>query len=556
MFGRDQLNRRSVLGLGLGALAGTALANTALAGCGSPSAGPGSSGKGAVETPSHVDPPTFDGAVVAEVDGVPIGYPHVPRKLSPSLTEPPGRGSTIRHFQITWSPPATPFEQNKWWQGLAERLNVDYQVTEVPAGNYDAKFATMIAGGDLPDVVQLLYTAGPLKAIKQGAFADLGDALGGDKVLKYPNLAHVRPDQWAACTINGGLYGIPIDIPSQLLEYRYRQDWAAKLGFPQPPTDAAEMAELLTAMTKGKPEGSKETWGVTAFPGSALGLAYAMYGVPNNWTYENGTLTHAIETPQFEEAIRWLVDLWQRGAFHPDALAMSAQTDRFRGFVGSGQVGIATDSAANFYNRGTPYNNAVRASDGGLVAFVPPGFDGKAEARFVKSSGSYGINAISAEAGKNPELLDEILRTFNYRRAPIGTEEWYYNAYGAEGVYNTRDDNGDPVPIDGTNIAADKGAIGYGLLPQTWIFPDVKDCVDNNSIMVRQAIADPTEGVQSDIKDTKQPALDQLFVNHVNQIVVGSRPLTELEAYRTAWRNQGGDQIRTDLEAQLKEEGS
>ncbi|WP_219517636.1 extracellular solute-binding protein [Nonomuraea ceibae] len=541
------MSRRAALGLGFGVVAGTALA-----GCGSGGTRSSGTTKAAAPPPAYVAPPVYPGAIVPEVPGVPTAYPSMPKKLTRTVTQTPGRGGVVRHFHLTWGPPATPLADNRWWQGLNERLGIDFKVTEVSAGNYEAKFATMLAGGDLPEVVQLTFSAGCLKAIKQGAFADLSETLSGDKVLEYPNVANVRTEQWQACTINGGLWGVPIDVPVELLEFRYRKDWADKLGFAKPPADAEETAELLVAMTKGKPEGSKETWGLTAFPGMALELAYGMFGVPNLWTYEGGKLTHAIETPQFEAAIAWLAKLWKNGGMHPDALALGSQTDRYRAFVVQGQVGMAVDSAANFHRPTSQFGKVVAELDGAFAAFVPPGHDGSAKAVFRKSAGVYGINAISAEAAKDKDRLAEILRLFNWRRGPVGSEEWYYQGWGADGDYFTRGADGEPVPVEGTNLDADKGAIGYGLTPQSWIFPTAKECVETNSQMVRQSVASPVEGLQSDTQDARGAQLDQLFATYINQIVVGSRPLTDIEKYRQAWRGQGGDQIRREFQEQLK----
>ena len=540
------VSRRSALSLGLSLAAAGALSS-----CSSRNT-PTSGGTGeSVPWPTYVKPPIFDGAVVSEEPGVPIGYAHLPKTLAKSVDDVPGRGSTIRHFQVTWSPPATPFDRNPWWQGLNERMNIKFEVTEVPASNYDAKFATTIAGGDLPEVIQLLNTAGSIRAAKQGAFADLTEILSADNILKYKNLANVRTDQWKAIAINGRIYGVPIDIPSELLEYRYRKDWAENLGFPKDPADADEMAAMLTAMTKGKPEGAQQTWGVTAFPGHIDGIARAMFQVPNEWCYADGKLVNAIETPQFEASLEWLANLWKAGAFHPDALALEGQTDRYRAFVTQGQVGIAADSAQNFYNVSAPYKKAVDESRGGLVAFIPPGHDGKVKATFLRSSGAYGMNAISAEVAKDQDRLDEILRCFNYRRAPFATQEWYYQRFGAPGDYFDRNAEGDPVPIANRNLGADVGSIGYGLNPQAWLFPNVKECVANNEIMVQQAVADPTQGLQSDTRDTKQAQLGQLAETYINQIVVGSRPASDLGVYRDAWRSRGGDAIRAELEQQL-----
>jgi 3-hydroxyacyl-CoA dehydrogenase len=118
-------------------------------------------------------------------------------------------------------------------------------MTTIPYAEYEAKFATLLAGGDLPEVVQLMNLAACAKACRQGAFADLSDVLGGDGILEYKNLSNIRPDQWKASAIDGRIYGVPIDIPAVQTQYRLRRDWAEKLGFPDDPKNAEELAEVL-----------------------------------------------------------------------------------------------------------------------------------------------------------------------------------------------------------------------------------------------------------------------------------------------------------------------
>lgn len=558
----DGLSRRRFLQLSGGGLALVAVGATAA--CGSDGSGPSSSPKSnkLTNVPAHNDPVKVEGAIIPDVAGVPIGYTTLPAPadLVTTVPEPPGSGEELTHFHITWSVPETPLAKNKYWQGLNERLNVDFKMTSVPASDYDAKFATMIASGDIPDVVQVLNTATCMNAAKEGAFADLTDDLGGDKMEEYPNLSNVRPDQWKASAINGRIYGIPIDIPAVQPQFRLRVDWAEKLGVSTDPKTAAELADTLAAISKGKPEGNKQVWGVTAFSpamtlssGSAITqVANAMFHVPNQWKAEGDKLIHQIETDEYEAALKWLNDLWKAGGFHPDALALGTQGAKDLSLLSSGQVGMTFVSAQNWYMP-SDYKDAVAASGGGLAPWIPQGHDGK-PATFVKSSGSYGVNALSAEAAKDPERRKEMLRVFNYLRAPVGSVEWYYCKYGADGdYYEARTGPGEPTPIEGRDLNTDKGVLYYGCAPQAWVFPEVQECIDINSEMVRSAVANPTQGLTSETQDQRFAQLDQLTQTFVNAMVTGQRPLSDLEEFRKQWSQRGGDQIRSEFQKAMSE---
>lgn len=551
MIKTSPLGRRGFLGLGLGAAA------VAATGCGSNAgggAGPGA--KQPYTPPAHTETPALPGAIVSKEPGVPIGYESLPEKLIKSVDAPPGRGGPMTHVHVTWGAPVPALEQNKWWQGLNERLNVDFQMSTIPYAEYEAKFATLIAGGDLPDVIQLMNLASCAKAARQGAFADLSDVLAGDKILEYKNLSNVRPDQWKASAIGGRIYGVPIDIPAVQTQYRLRKDWAEKLGFPDDPKNAEELAEVLAAISKGQPEPGRKVWGGGGYSfTSTIGtVANAMFRVPNNWRLEGEKLVHAYETPEYEQAVDWAAKLFKAGGLHPDTLALGANSAKDLELIGTGQVGLCSISAQNWYFPNV-YSEAVKASGGGLAPFIPPGHDGSVEALFVRSSGSYGINAISAKVAEDKERLAEILRVFNYRRAPYASEEWYYLKYGAPGdYYHEREPGKDPEPIEGNTIETDRGALNYGLAPQAWQFKGVDECIKINEQMVRTAEPDPTQGLTSDTRERREPQLKLLQEDFVNRIVVGERPMTDLKEFVEQWRSQGGDQMRTELETALKEQ--
>src|SRR5690606_28440357 len=104
----------------------------------------------------------------------------------------------------------------------------------------------------------------------------------------------------------------------------YRADWAADLGFTEPPKNADEVKELLVGFTKGDHRGKAkgDTWGLATL-GNGVSRAMQMFRVPNGWRLnDDGTLTNVIETDEYEAAVAWLVELWQAGGFHPDAATL------------------------------------------------------------------------------------------------------------------------------------------------------------------------------------------------------------------------------------------
>ena len=64
------------------------------------------------------------------------------------------RGQRDDHRPV---PPPTPFENNPAWQEINKQLNADVKMNIVAPGDYLAKLATVMAGGDLPDLLFFYY---------------------------------------------------------------------------------------------------------------------------------------------------------------------------------------------------------------------------------------------------------------------------------------------------------------------------------------------------------------------------------------------------------------
>lgn len=529
--------------------AGAVAPLAALAACSgdAPGSGVAIDNASGLELPEYTSPPEVDGAIISDVEGVPPGYEKLPVELITTVDSPPGDGGPITEFKISWDAPAPPLEDNAFWQSYNETLNVDYRPSIAPAANYDERLATLLAGGDLPDIVQLLDTAQSARAIRDGAFADLSDLLAGDSIQQWPNLANIREDQWRYVAYDGKIVGFPIDLPAYNNEFRYRRDWAEENGYPEPPTNAEEFKEIFSSFSK---MGVKGRYGLADAPGAAMVAASSMFQVPIGWVHENGSLTHHIETEQYEHALKFMVELWEAGAFHPDALALGTNVGKTLSMIPAGTVGLSWIATANWYTPGV-YYDALQEDPEGWTAFLPPAHDGEGTALFGRSTGVFARVAISAKAAEDEERLGMLLDYCNYLRAPFGSTEHYFLHHGAEGDYFTREKGEAPKPVEGTNFAAEATQLTYGLPPVVYDFAGAADAIALNEQYVNASEMDPCAGLFSDAATKAQPQLDELEENYINQIIVGNRPFSDLETYREQWRQRGGDDMRTEYEEAL-----
>jgi putative aldouronate transport system substrate-binding protein len=198
---------------------------------------------------------------------------------------------------------------------LNDRLGVDLKLQMVPAADYEQKFATTIAGNDVPDVLQM-RTVANLPALLDKRFTRLDEYLAGDAIRKYPNLANIPTQTWKPAVYNGGLYGIP--IPRGLVgTYSFiRQDLFEAAGLSPEPKSFAELSETAKALTDPK----ARRW---AFGGwnQPRGYLQMMNQAPNVWREEGGKLTHQYETAEHKQGIVDLAQLWTAGVLHPDAFS-------------------------------------------------------------------------------------------------------------------------------------------------------------------------------------------------------------------------------------------
>ena len=93
-------------------------------------------------------------------------------------------------------------------------MGVNLELQMVSNADYLQKFPTVIAGNELPDMLQTPNGSPPpipnLPQLLDKRFTNLTEYLSGDAVKEYPILANLPTRTWKSAVFNGGIYGIPI----------------------------------------------------------------------------------------------------------------------------------------------------------------------------------------------------------------------------------------------------------------------------------------------------------------------------------------------------------
>jgi putative aldouronate transport system substrate-binding protein len=482
------------------------------------------------------------------------GYFNYPANPTSSVTDAPGQGSTFNAMTIGLFPPPTPFEQNAAWQAVNKALNANIQFSIVPQSEYPAKMGVLMAGGDLPDFTfffggNAIASVPGLPQFLQSQTADLSALLAGDSIKDYPNLAAIPSFAWrnTGSVYNGRVLMVP--KPSYTPGFVFVKNtslWDKDIGKDVQPTSADDFRRMLKALTH--PQESR--WGIGSYPtDSAFGLLYlaAYFGAPNNWRLEpDGKLTRNYETSEFREAVDFVRTLFADGVYHPDSPQLTSNAVARDGFA-AGKWAVWHEA----FNVG--WSDAWRRARGQSTPFevhlinpfpAQPG----GQAHQYLGTGTLGATALKKAS---PERLKEQLRILNYLVAPFGSQEDLLLSYGVPSVDYNLDAKGNPAVTARGNPDANYVPWKYvAQRPPVLYLSDIPDFAERvsaaESVVIPIGVSDPTVGLVSETAVAKNVVLNNAALDGLRDILVGRRPLSDLDQVVRDWQSNGGDQIRRE----------
>jgi putative aldouronate transport system substrate-binding protein len=471
------------------------------------------------------------------VDGF-LTYPDPPINAAPT---PPGDGSEITamtHLGGTGAQPV-PMDKNSWWKHVNADLNATVRLTEV-GDDYSAKFATVVAGGSLPDLTNIDFQAPNLAQLLQATFADLTEYLAGDAIDDYPMLANFSSEAWAGAVFNNAIYGVPFVLLPLQTRLEARTDLVEGLGQKAEAGSAEEFLELCRSVTDAK----SQRWAMVQPINNALKM---MCGVPNQWRVENGKFTADIET---DEYVRWLTftnGMWKEGLFNPDSFA-NPQTDAlFQGghfaFYEVGGAGLS----------GTIMSSYAQADPKIRVApFVMPKYDGGGIAQAYVGNPLYMMTGIRKK-DMSPQRIKMLLRVLNFLAAPFGTTQYLDTWYGAEGADYTWKKGVGPTPTPAATTEFPMFVYLPGT-PSAYYSPGFDYVTRNEAAYDARvgptALPYPLLGLYSATASAKGATLNTLVRNACGDVIQGRKSVASWKSTVEDWRKKGGDAMRAEYEEQ------
>jgi putative aldouronate transport system substrate-binding protein len=552
-----EFSRRKFLGA-VGAAGAAAAVGTTAAGC---SENAGGAVGGDYDMPTYQPAPDLDVQpfYATETPGMESVYTEYPKTYFKSVDREPGSGGKVTSFQLTWGDPATPLEENPYWQELNERLGVSFEPQFVPQPVFDQKFATMLASGEVPDLVFVNdQSAGNLQGIRDGAFADLSEVFSGDNILKWPNLAARKEEIWKASLKDGRIFQVPSIVWALTNLPTMRTDLVDQTSIGRAPKDADELFTMLKEVSAlGTGPGGQKVYGLNkydAHPGTAS-MFQRLFKTGPEWQLNaDGDLVHITQTENYKAMLEWLARAWSEGIFDPVSMSPTA-TDIVSGAalrydaVG-GAIGATGLSQWEADLPGAKFD-----------FFDMPGFDGSSQV--VVRNVPYGRSTcVSAAAAEDEDRLTEILNVLDYLSAPFGSEEQYFIANGTEGVHHTVDAHG--IPIVNPDSAIDlsvqyvgvtSGDNSYRIHPNAAPWADSFVAVMES--MAQNSITRPLEGLEAASQTfvTKGAQLKQLWTDFEAGVITGRESIDDLQSFVDNYMSQGGTQVQGEYTQALKDAG-
>ncbi len=493
------------------------------------------------------------------------GFLTYPRPNTRSwLKDPPGLGGEVKVFSqargVGSTIPPTPLDHNPAWQEVNRQLNANVQFTTAPSADYNTKLAAIMAGSELPDIVNFPGGLGTtnatatastrgLPAFLQTRMADLTPYLAGDAIKEYPNLAAIPTAAWknSGSVYNGQILMWPVQRyrPFAML-FRNTDVWDKELGSGYAPTNADDFKRALVQINRPR-DGRYGIVGVNVTYN--LQVFGATFGAPNGWALDSGgKLTKDIETPQFKEAVAFLRDLVAAGLYVPDSITGPSGPAAMTPFAQGKGALIPYTFGVNWTTLWVTCQAAKPP-----VNFLPlslfPAHDGGNTGHYL----SPGFIVTNAMKKAPPERIKELLHIIDWLAAPFGSQEDLLLTFGIEGGDYSLDANGLPVQTD--RGPADSQSVPWQYIVQhnqVMYFPGYADyarlAYDAEHMLIPAGIDDPTWGLDSPTYGASGAPLTQTVNDTLTDIIVGRRELSEYDAMVSAWQSRGGNQIRSELE--------
>lgn len=427
---------------------------------------------------------------------------------------------------------------------------VDFKINAYSSSVLHEMMPTLIAGGDLPMVVNVggsqLTKSYLIDAMKAGEFWDVTDYLAN-----LENFKDLAPASMSNYAIEGRLYGLPLERGISRDATIWRYDWLQNLGLEDPKT-VTELVDMMKKFTTDDPDGNgvADTYGTITDP---TGRIAVMLGAPNNWKYVDGQMIKGELTEEYMAALDISRELYAMGALHPE-FAIRQRADYEGDFI-NGKGGVYFDVSTT---QGVMQPKMVQEE---AVLHSGNVFANKDGSIYTTAGrGNNGVILLSKKAIPDEESLKKVINIFDR----LADEEMCnLLVLGIEGVnYEIADGVAKMLPDpDGSLNTTYLNTIHSPYsVPLAVRWPNLRtmpveldygaqrnlDIIEENA---PYAVADDSMGLISELYNEIGGDLDTLLEDAKTLYIMGEIDKDEFQNRLQQWKKQGGDDVAAEYAA-------
>ncbi|PZD93998.1 sugar ABC transporter substrate-binding protein [Paenibacillus sambharensis] len=459
--------------------------------------------------------------------------------------------ATITWLNILHTPaPPTDTILNK----IEEATNTNIEFSWIPDASKEERLNTSLASDSLADIVTLtiLDNSSVRNALKAGMFWEVGPYLD-----EFPNLAAISPEMRTSASIDGKLYGVPMQKQVARNGVVIRKDWLDKLGLEVPKT-TDELMQVAKAFTEQDPDGNgvKDTTGFVDRSDLVYGAFKTLssyFGTPSVWSVsEDGKVTPEFESEGYIKTMDYMKQLYEGGYINQD-FAVTAKTDQQQNFS-QGKAGIYVGALFDSKNL---LNDAKGIQDNMelvLVNDITSTGNESDRAIWSTTNGVGGLLAFPRSEVKDEEELKRVLKFVN----DLMSEEVYaLMTYGIEGVHYTADEQ-KAATITDTSLweqevqpfaGSRPKEPGYEIHDANPLKAEADRLIQENT---EYAVLNPMFSLESPTFSSQGSELQKIITDATYKYILGKITLDDFKAAVSSWRKAGGDQIIAEYEAAYK----
>lgn len=237
----------------------------------------------------------------------------------------------VKPESIRWMVHSGLNEENgtaQWAEEYEHITGIKMNLDIISNNEYTQMLELSFASDTVPDMFDLTGENLAVYA-KQNAVADLTDLVKGSELYKK-----VDPATWEAMSLNGRIYGVPMETPSGAVTY-VRKDWLDRLQM-EVPTTYDEFIEMLRRFKTEIPEC---TVPITA-PAlkSAMNLPEFFQGATPEFTKIDGKWVDGMGQDNMTQALTNLRAVYEEGLLDSEVITNTTSNCRDQWY--SGSVGV------------------------------------------------------------------------------------------------------------------------------------------------------------------------------------------------------------------------